>query len=528
MRENSSDFMSRYLIGNDLIVDLQRRSVTLDYIELNLPELSYRLLVALIKQAPNIISHDELMTAVWQDRVVSDENLKKRVSRLREALNDSSDSPKYFVAERGMGYRCIACVQPIAEQPNSSNIDDSSTSKDKKSTINLGYLSILLVAFAISVTSYFIYQPTRSIDSINTAPITDISFQAAKYYYRYNAKGNRKALSLFQQAISLNPQVSANYSGLANVNSQGYYQFGEAIYSPKNAQQLSTKAINLAPNKPWGYNSLGFALYLDGNYQRSIEAFNKAYELAPDWGLNLSQKALTHLAMGELILAYQNAKNALKLNPTDPETNTALGIVFESLSMPKQATDMFEAALSINPNHLLAHSHLGQLALRKKDLESAKFILTKLTTKFPHHQFGHWLMGHYYLQQNDIAAALTSFNKSAQLGGRYRLPSQVYIATINKDITQLEAYDMQLESLILTGNQWVELVFSQAIIAAAMGQDDAMDKFKLAVKNTFSHVYRLENLPITFSKKEQLTILDIKNSLVLSNQQKQLKRVPGH
>ena len=520
--------MSRYLIGNDLIVDSQRRSVTLDDIELNLPELSYRLLVALIEQAPNIISHDELMTAVWQDRVVSDENLKKRVSRLREALNDSSDSPKYFVAERGMGYRCIACVQPITEQLNSSHIDDLSETKDKKITVNWGYLLIILVAFTVSVTSYFIYQPARNIESVSTAPITDISFQAAQYYYRYNAKDNQRALSLYQEAIALNPHVSANYSGLANVYSQGYYQFGESIYSSMDAQQLSTKAINLAPDKPWGYNSLGFALYLNGNYQRSIKAFNNAHKLAPDWGLNLSQKALTHLAMGELVLAYQNAKNALELNPTDAETNTGLGIVFESLSMLKQATAMLEVALTINPNHLLAQSHLGQLALRKKDLESAKFILTKLTTKFPHHQFGHWLMGHYYLQQSDTAAALTSFNKAAHLGGRYKLPSQVYIATINKDITQLEAYNRQLESLILAGNQWAELSFSQAVITAAMGKEDAMDKFKLAIEKKFSHVYRLENLPVKFSKKEQLTLLDMKNSLVFSNKQKQLKRVPGY
>lgn len=520
--------MSRYLVGDDLIVDVQRRNVTLDNIELNLPELSYRLLVTLIEQSPKIISHDELITAVWQDRVVSDENLKKRVSRLREALNDSSDSPKYFVAERGMGYRCIASVQPITEQPNSSIIDDSSEPKDKKSTINLGYLSILLVAFAISVTSYFIYQPTRNIDSINTAPITDISFQAAQYYYRYNAKDNQKALALFQQAITLSPQVSANYSGLANVNSQGYHQFGESIYSPMDAQQLSAKAINLAPNKPWGYNSLGFALYLDGHYQLSIEAFNKAHELAPDWGLNLSQKALTHVALGELILAYQNAKNALKLNPTDPETNAVLGIVFESLSMPKQATDMFEAALNINPNHLLAQSHLGQLALRKRDLQSAKFMLTRLTTKFPHHQFGHWLMGHYFLQKVDYSAALTSFNKSAKLGGRYKLPSMVYMAVINKDMSQLQGYNKQLQSLIVKGNQWPELDFSQAIIASVMNQEDSIDKFKLAIEKKFSHVYRLENLPVELSKKEKLMILEIKNSLVHANKQKRLKRVPGY
>lgn len=98
------------MIGDDLILDSSQRKVLKKDVELNLSELSYRLLLTLVEHAPNIVSHDDLMTAVWPDRVVSDENLKKRVSRLREALSETSDNPKYFIAERGLGYRCIAQV----------------------------------------------------------------------------------------------------------------------------------------------------------------------------------------------------------------------------------------------------------------------------------------------------------------------------------------------------------------------------------------------------------------------------------
>jgi DNA-binding winged helix-turn-helix (wHTH) protein len=110
--------MSKFQVGDDLVIDLDQRWVLKNDIELNLSELSYRLLLTLVDNFPHIVSHEDLMAAVWQDRVVSDENLKKRVSRLREALGDTSDNPKYFVVERGMGYRCIAAVNPfIAAEP---------------------------------------------------------------------------------------------------------------------------------------------------------------------------------------------------------------------------------------------------------------------------------------------------------------------------------------------------------------------------------------------------------------------------
>ena len=74
--------MSKFQVGDDLVIDTRHRLVQKNANEITLPELSYRLLLILVENAPNIVSHDELVAAVWQERVVSDENLKKRISRL--------------------------------------------------------------------------------------------------------------------------------------------------------------------------------------------------------------------------------------------------------------------------------------------------------------------------------------------------------------------------------------------------------------------------------------------------------------
>lgn len=105
--------MYYYKVGDKLVIDPINRKVILDGKDTSFTELSYRLLLELVKSAPEIVSHDQLIKAVWQGRVVSDENLKKRVSRLRETLSDDHSKPKYIVAERGMGYRCVATVEIV-------------------------------------------------------------------------------------------------------------------------------------------------------------------------------------------------------------------------------------------------------------------------------------------------------------------------------------------------------------------------------------------------------------------------------
>ncbi|MGI9220735.1 MAG: winged helix-turn-helix domain-containing protein, partial [Woeseiaceae bacterium] len=66
----SSDNKLRIL---DIDIDLASGTVWRAGEVLDLPELSYRLLVALAMKAPSMISKDDLISAVWGDVVVSDE-----------------------------------------------------------------------------------------------------------------------------------------------------------------------------------------------------------------------------------------------------------------------------------------------------------------------------------------------------------------------------------------------------------------------------------------------------------------------
>lgn len=90
--------------------------------EISLPRLSFDLLTALVRAAPNTVSQEELLAQVWPGLVVSPETVTQRVKLLRDALGDDSRAPRYIGLVRGRGYRLLVPVEsePAASLPASA------------------------------------------------------------------------------------------------------------------------------------------------------------------------------------------------------------------------------------------------------------------------------------------------------------------------------------------------------------------------------------------------------------------------
>jgi TolB-like protein/DNA-binding winged helix-turn-helix (wHTH) protein/Tfp pilus assembly protein PilF len=100
-----------FLVG-DLHVDVGQQRVTRTGVEITLPNLSFELLLALIRAAPNFLNNDLLMERVWPGLIVTPETVAKRVNLLRVALGDNAQEPRYIAGARGRGYRLVAAVSP--------------------------------------------------------------------------------------------------------------------------------------------------------------------------------------------------------------------------------------------------------------------------------------------------------------------------------------------------------------------------------------------------------------------------------
>jgi TolB-like protein/DNA-binding winged helix-turn-helix (wHTH) protein/Tfp pilus assembly protein PilF len=109
----------RYAVG-DLVLDLGRRQVCRGQAVLDVAGLSFDLLAALARAAPNLVSQEDLLKQVWGRQIVGPETISQRVKLVRDALGDDAREPRYIAAVRGHGYRLIAPVSRVAPQPASS------------------------------------------------------------------------------------------------------------------------------------------------------------------------------------------------------------------------------------------------------------------------------------------------------------------------------------------------------------------------------------------------------------------------
>src|SRR5215472_16114280 len=77
------------------------------------------ILCALLERPGEIVTRDELKVRLWPDDTFVDfeSGLNTAVNRLRLALGDSAEHPRYIETEARSGYRFIA---PVQAQPGSS------------------------------------------------------------------------------------------------------------------------------------------------------------------------------------------------------------------------------------------------------------------------------------------------------------------------------------------------------------------------------------------------------------------------
>jgi DNA-binding winged helix-turn-helix (wHTH) protein len=81
--------------------------------EVELQELPFRILAALLERPGELVTREELRAIAWPDGVFVDfeHGLNKAVAKIRRALDDSVDEPHYLATLPGRGYRFLAPVE---------------------------------------------------------------------------------------------------------------------------------------------------------------------------------------------------------------------------------------------------------------------------------------------------------------------------------------------------------------------------------------------------------------------------------
>jgi len=165
---------SRFRIA-DLTLDTGRRLLLCDSKPIALGPLTYRLLLTLVEAAPNVVSQDQLIAAIWDGRPVSPETISQRIKLLRDALADDPHHPRYVELVRGQGYRL---VPPVELLPSESIV------RHRSRWVAPTGIALSLVVAAMLVV-WIARAPTRSMperNSIAVLPFVDLSPEQDQQY----------------------------------------------------------------------------------------------------------------------------------------------------------------------------------------------------------------------------------------------------------------------------------------------------------------------------------------------------------
>lgn len=428
-------------IVDDLRIDPGARSVYRGDERIELPRLSFDLLLALIEQAPDAVSIDQLMDRVWTGRVVSPATVAKRVELVRSALGGETDPPRYIELVRSYGYRLVPTAQAEIAAPGTDRRTDRPLAAHRWpiALITAVMLGLLAVTLAVVFRTDDPPPPERSIAVL---PFRSLSADPADQQF---ADGLSEEI-----AHSL-----ANTGSLMVAGRRSSFQFRDG---DRTAEEIGA--------------ALGVAHLLEGSIRRSGDSLRVVAQLidsrdglerwSDSWERPMAdvialQKDISERVAAELQVALADLPGRRdELADVSPE---AYALFLQAISMLEYpaGSDMprgqalLERAVALDPNFATAWAYLGAAHLRRslwnepsyelsrqRSIAVARDAVDRALAADPANGWAYGLLaGMAWGVENDTAKAARLAEQSARLQ-RADLTFWKFSADLYKSLGQLE------------------------------------------------------------------------------------------
>src|SRR6267154_501876 len=93
-------------------------------VKVKLQDQPFRVLALLVDRAGRVVTREELRQRVWPSNVYVDfdQGLNNAIKKVREALGDSADSPRFIETLARHGYRFVAPVGAVPQRPSEPRV----------------------------------------------------------------------------------------------------------------------------------------------------------------------------------------------------------------------------------------------------------------------------------------------------------------------------------------------------------------------------------------------------------------------
>lgn len=158
---------------------------------------------------------------------------------------------------------------------------------------------------------------------------------------------------------------------------------------------------------------------------------------------NYTQLGLGYLQKGRPDWARDRLQKALEIAPNDAKANDAMGLVWQTEGELDLAEESFRKALKEDPEFTLARHHLGRLYARTKQYDEARGLLTDVANdRYYNNRVGAYndLALNFYRMDN-AQGAIEAYSQSLRLAP-YNVDALVNISTL---LFEAQRYDESLK-----------------------------------------------------------------------------------
>lgn len=292
----------------DFVFDADRRELRRNgrLIELN-PQPA-RLLEALLRRAPEIVTRNTLQNELWGGKatVEFEQSLNTCIGQLRVALGETARQPVCIITEPKVGYRFLAHVQ--------THSSEMAPGKRRIGALVFGGIAIIAV-FAVYM--LFAQPRERGLLQASEPQTYELILKARSLRKFGDATAMSASLSQFEKALMQAPEDPAAMAGaalnLAVLAGTDGFPVG-ATY--ERASMLAARSIDLNSRAVDARLARGFiALYDRWDIEAARRDFEDARILAPNYALGYAWLAAAMAAGGETDKAVAASAKASELDP---------------------------------------------------------------------------------------------------------------------------------------------------------------------------------------------------------------------
>lgn len=415
-----------------------------------LPPQAFRLLVALVSAQGEVVSRDQLRATLWPDNVHVDfdRSLNTAMRKLRVALHEDADHPRYVQTLQGHGYRFIAPVQSPSREddaiPTPTASPASATDAPVVSSARIAARPSpsvsLLIAWAVSATLLAVVamlwiaarerDRTREHDDLRIpaaagsgAASAAATNERALVAYRLGkaVNGDRmselsRAIETFEQAVRIDPEFAPAWAALARARASRAVFDGRDRPELRRARLEAQRALDADPTLADAHLALGQVRFaLDDDAAGAEIDLRRARALGATAGRDQVWLVRVLHAEGRVASALRVLEEAIAVEPENAQLHAWRGLMLHAARRYDEEIVEIQKAIALDPDSWDATLQLGLAYSRRQQYDLALPALRRAVALSDNSGLVLSWLGRISADAGDIASAEQALHQLREL-----------------------------------------------------------------------------------------------------------------